>query len=139
MRLSTAFEVDLPPYRVAEYLAEPRHLLAANQEGPTVAQSEGPLVAGSWFVLAFDQLRAHVEYVVFEPPDRIAVTVTMSGTGSAGTRSFQEFELSTIDDGRRTLVHATVEGEGGWLRWTPLARAMQSLAWRRLRKGLERW
>lgn len=86
-RLSTSFEIDLPPYRVAEYLAEPRHLLAANHKGPTVAQSEGPLVAGSWFILAFDQLRAHVEFVVFEPPERIAVTVTMSGPGSAGTRS----------------------------------------------------
>jgi hypothetical protein len=122
---------------VAEYLAEPRHVVAANHEGPIVASSEGPLVSGAWFVLAFDHLRARVEYITYEPPTRIDVAVTISGRGSAGTRSLQEFALTEIAVGRGTRIDAAFEGEGGWLRWTPLARAMQSIAWRRLRTNLE--
>jgi hypothetical protein len=67
MRLWTTFDVLVPRERVAAFLAEPRHLLAANHRGPVVEQSDGPLGAGSWFVLAFDQLRVRVEYTLFEP------------------------------------------------------------------------
>lgn len=100
VRLSTTFEVSIPPDRVAAYLADPRHLLMANHAGPVVEQSQGPLAAGSWYVLAFDQLRARVEYTAFDPPRLIAVRLAMSGRGSGGMRSAQEFELSAIDDGR---------------------------------------
>ena len=137
MRLSTTFEVSIPPDRVAAYLADPRHLLLANHAGPVVEQSEGPMAAGSWYVLAFDQLRARVEYSVFDPPRAIAVRLAMSGRGSGGMRSAQEFELSAIDEGRGTRVAATAEGEGGLIRWAPIRRAVQAMNWRRLKRGIE--
>jgi carbon monoxide dehydrogenase subunit G len=138
MSVSTVFEVAVPRDRVVTYLAEPRNLLVANHKGPVLEQSDGPLASGSWFVLGFDQLRARVEYVTFEPPERIAVAVSMSGRGSGGMRSVQEFRLSELEDGRGTRVEATADGTGGWLSWEPLTRVAQRLTWRRLRKQIER-
>lgn len=138
MRASTVFDVAVPPGRVAAYLAEPRHVIVANHKGPVLEQSDGPLATGSWFVLGFDQLRVRVEYLTFEPPTRIAVAVSMSGRGSAGMRSVQEFRLSELDRGRGTRVGANAEGSGGWLHWEPLMRLAQRLMWRRLRKQIER-
>ncbi|HEY2888129.1 MAG TPA: hypothetical protein VGJ17_05905, partial [Candidatus Limnocylindrales bacterium] len=100
MRLATTFDVSVPPDRVSAYLADPRHLLMANNRGLVVEQSDAPLAAGSWYVLAFDQLRVRVEYTVFDPPRTIAVQVAISGRGSAGAITAQEFSLSAIDDGR---------------------------------------
>jgi carbon monoxide dehydrogenase subunit G len=138
MPVSTVFEVAVPRDRVLAYLAEPRHLLVANHKGPVLDQSDGPLASGSWFVLGFDQLRARVEYVTFEPPERIAVAVSMSGQGSGGMRGVQEFRLSELKDGRGTRVKAIADGSGGWLRWEPLTQVAQRLTWRRLRKQIER-
>ena len=137
MRLSTTFDVSVPPDRVSAYLADPRHLLMANNRGPVVEQSDAPLAAGSWYVLAFDQLRVRGEYTVFDPPRAIAVQVAMTGRDSAGARSAQEFSLSAIDDGRGTRVAATAEGEGGPIRWAPILRASQALNWRRLKRAIE--
>jgi hypothetical protein len=135
---STVFDIAIPRDRVIAYLAEPRHLIVANHEGPVVERSDGPLASGSWFILGFDQLRARIEYVVFEPPTMIAVKVEMTGRGSGGMTSVQEFRLSEVDGGRGTRVEATADGTGAWLRWEPLVRAAQHLTWRRLRKQIER-
>jgi uncharacterized protein YndB with AHSA1/START domain len=137
VRLTTSFEVAIPRDRVAAYLADPRHLLVANRTGPIVERSDGPLAAGSWFVLAFDQLRARVEYTAYEPPYKLAATVSMTGRGSGGMTSSQDFVLSEVEDGRATRVDASAEGTPGFIRWAPLIRASQSLTWRHLRQRIE--
>jgi polyketide cyclase/dehydrase/lipid transport protein len=137
MRLSTTFEVPVPRDRVFAFLSNPRNLIAANHTGPVVDQSEGALGPGSWFVLAFNQLRMRVEYVVWEPTSRIAVAMVMTGRGSGGLAARQQFVLTQLNGGERTQIGATVEGTGGFIQWEPLMRAAQSMAWRRLRKKLE--
>ena len=138
MPITAVFDVTVPRDRVVAYLAEPRHLVVANHKGPLLEQSDGPIATGSWFILGFDQLRARIEYVAFEPPTRIAVAVKMTGQGSGGMTAVQEFRLSELDGGRATRIEATADGTGGWLRWEPLRRAAQKLTWRRLRQQIER-
>ena len=137
MTLSTTFDVAVPPSRVFEFLTDPRNLITANHEGPVIEQSDGPLGAGSWFVLAFDQIRARVEYIAFEPTRKLTVSVVMSGRGAGGMSSTQQFVLAELDGGSRTRIEATADGSGGWLRWGPVVRATQSASWRRLSKRIE--
>lgn len=137
MTLSTTFEVAVPPARVFAFLSNPRNLITANREGPVVEQSDGSLGVGSWFVLAFDQLRARVEYTALEPTRKIAVSVAMSGRGSGGMSGTHEFVLSALEGGSATRIEATADGSGGWLRWGPFVRASQSAAWRRLSQRIE--
>ncbi len=137
MPVSTTFEVALAPARVFAYLSDPRHFIAANHEGPIIDQSEGALGVGSWYVFAFDQLRARVEYTAFEPDRKIGVAVVMTGRGSGGMSSTQAFVMSELDDGNRTRIDATAEGHGGLFRWGPFVRAAQSATWRRMRHQLE--
>jgi len=139
MSLSTTFDVDVPPARVFVFLTQPGNLIAANRKGPIVERSDGPLGLGSWFVLAFDQLRARVEYTAFEPDRKLAVSVVLSGRGSLGTSSTQEFVLSELDGGSRTRVEIIARGQGGCLRWGPLVRASQRAASRRMRARMEAW
>ena len=138
MPLTAVFDVAVPRDRVIAYLAEPRHLIVANHEGPLIDRSDGPLATGSWFIFGFDQLRVRIQYVAFEPPTRIAVELAMTGRGSGGMTAVQEFRLSELDGGRATRIEATADGSGGWLRWGPLRRAVQKLTWRRLRQQIER-
>lgn len=84
MRTSATYDVASSPDEVAAYLANPRNLLIANHKGPVVDQSEPPTRTGSWYVLAFDQIRVRIEYTTFEPPALIAISVGYSGRGSAG-------------------------------------------------------
>jgi carbon monoxide dehydrogenase subunit G len=133
MQVSTTFEVPIPPSGVFAFLSNPRNLITANHEGPILERSDGPPAAGAWFVLGFDQLRARVEYTAFEPDRRLAASVVMSGRGSGGMSSRQEFLLSALGDGSATRVDAAADGDGGWLRWAPLMRASQRAAWRRMR------
>ncbi len=135
--ISTTFDVAASPAAVFDFLCNPRNLIEANHEGPVLASSDGPLQRGSWFVLALDQLRARVEYTEFEPDQRIAVSIEMSGRGSAGASSRHEFILVELAGGRGTRVEATADGQGGWLRWGPLVRAWQSASWQRFQKRLE--
>lgn len=137
MPVSTTFDVAVPPARVFAYLSDPRHLIAANHAGPIIDRSEGPLGVGSWDVLAFDQLRARVEYIAFEPGRTIGVAVVMTGRGSGGMSSTQTFVVSEIEGGDGTRIQATADGHGGLLRWGPFVRAAQSATWRRMRHQLE--
>jgi hypothetical protein len=138
MRMSTTFEVSAAPERVAAYLADPRHLVVANHPRPVIERSAGPQAAGSWFVLALDQIRVRVEYTVFDPPVKIAAQTSTTGRLSGNMQGSQEFVLTPLAGARGTRVHATVEGEGGWLRWAPvLLRASRSLYWRRMRLRME--
>jgi carbon monoxide dehydrogenase subunit G len=137
MPVSTTFDVAVPAGRVFAFLSNPRNFIAGNHIGPVVEQSDGPLAAGSWFVLAFDQLRMRVEYTAFEPSRRVAVATSMSGRGSGGMWSKQEFVLTELDGGSGTRVEATADGAGGLLRWGPLVRASQALTWRRIRHKIE--
>lgn len=135
--VSSTFEVAVPPARVFAYLSDPRHFIAANHDGPIIDQSGGALGVGSWYLLAFDQLRARVVYTAFEPDRTIGVAVVMTGRGSGAMSSTQAFVLSELDGGKRTRIQATAGGHGGLLRWGPFVRAAQSATWRRLRHQLE--
>src|SRR5574338_387270 len=125
MSVST-FDVAVPPDRVFAYLSNPRNLMSANHEGPVVVRSDGPLVAGSWFVLKFDQLRARVEYTEVEPDRHIAAQVALSGFGSGGSVGRVDVILTPVEGGSRTRVQLTTDSKGGWLRWGPLLRAQES-------------
>ena len=137
VRMTTTFDVSVPPDRVAAYLADPRHLLVANHKGPIIEQSDGPLGSGSWYVLKFDQLRARVEYTTYDPPRSLAASVIWTGRGAGGVKATQEFVLTELDGHAGTRVNASVDGEGGWIRWQPLQRMSQSLNWRRMRRRIE--
>jgi Polyketide cyclase / dehydrase and lipid transport len=137
MRMSTTFDVHVSPDRVAGYLADPRHLIAANHKGPVLERSDGPVATGSWFVLGFDQLRMRVDYVLYEPR-LIRAKVEFSGRGSGKLSAVHGFRLTPLAAGEATRVEADVDGTGGWLGWEPLMRAGQRLRWRQLRKQIER-
>jgi hypothetical protein len=129
MSVTSTFDAAVPPARAFAFLSNPRNLITANNPGPIVEQSDGPLATGSWFVLQFDQLRARVEYTALDPDVAIAVRIVMRGRGSFGRVSEHEFALAPLDGGRRTKVVATTRGAGG-ARWDPIARAMQ-IIWSR--------
>jgi carbon monoxide dehydrogenase subunit G len=137
VRITTVFDVSVPLDRVVAYLGDPRHLITANHKGPVIEQSDGPLASGSWYVLGFDQLRARVEYTVYDPPRRIAASVSMTGRGAGGSSAAQEFVLSELDEGAATRVEASIDGEGGWIHWAPLVRIGQSMTWRRMRAQID--
>jgi carbon monoxide dehydrogenase subunit G len=138
VRLSTRFTVTAPPDRVAAYLSDPRHLLIANTNGPVIDRSDGPLTAGSWFILALDQLRARVEYTTVDPPHRLAANIELAGRGSGSVRTSQTFDLSALPDGIGTRVDISLDGDGGLIRWEPLMRVSQRLSWSVLRRQIER-
>jgi carbon monoxide dehydrogenase subunit G len=136
VKQSSTVEVAVPRDRVVAYLSDPRHLIHANHPRPVVERSEGPLASGSWFVLALDQIRARVEYTSYEPPDRILVTVSMSGRLSGGSHGTEEYVLSEVAEGR-TRIAISGDGSGSWIRWGPFVRASQNFLWRRLAKRIE--
>ena len=132
-----AFNVSASPSLVSAYLSNPRNVLIANHEGPVVERSDPPVDAGSWLVLAFDQLRARVEYTRYEPPDVIAVAVAYSGRGSGGVTQSATYCLEADDATGGTKVSLAVDGSGG-----SVIRAFNQvtwpLVWRRLRDRMER-
>ena len=131
----TTFRVGRPREAVFAFLTTPRNHFTANRAGPIVDQSDGPLRTGSSYVLAFDQLRAHVTYEVIEPPERIVVAIALSRRLSGGTRSRREFVL--VEDGNATGVEVRSRGSGGWVSWGPLVRAGERAALSRLRRRIE--
>jgi carbon monoxide dehydrogenase subunit G len=137
MGRETSFDVAVPPQRVFAFLSNPRNLITANHPGPVIERSDGPFSPGSWFLLAFDQIRVRVEYPQVEPNRRLAAAVTMSGRGSGGASSRWIFDLSELDGGGGTRVEASAEGSMGWLRWGPLNRALKRRMWRSLSKRIE--
>ena len=114
MRTSATFDVASSPDEVATYLANPRNLLMANHKGPVVDQSEPPTRTGSWYVLAFDQIRVRIEYTTFEPPALIAISVGYSGRGSAGLQGTDVYRLAPLPGGSGTRVSLDAEKSGGW-------------------------
>ena len=129
---AAVFVVDASPSRVTEFLSNPRNLVAANHAGPIIEGSDPPVAAGSWFVVAFDQLRMRVEYGVFEPSRRVAGTITWTGRLSGGTRSSFDFVLTPEADGTRTRIAAMLEGRGNPI-VTTLSRLAQPLVARQMR------
>ena len=129
------FEVSSGPTAVFAYLSEPRNLLLVSHRGRAVEQSEPPFQAGSWFVLAFDQLRVRIEYVVVEPPGLISFVATYGGRGSHGQRDMAAFQLAENPRALGTVVRIETETRGGWMpAWLTLLWPVQL---RRLRARME--
>jgi hypothetical protein len=131
------FSVSASPSVVSAYLSNPRNVLIANHEGPVVERSDPPVGAGSWSVLAFDQLRARVEYTRYEPPDVIAVGVAYSGRGSGGMTQSATYRLEPDDSTGGTKVTLAVDGSSG-LMIRAFNQVTWPLVWRRLRDRMER-
>ena len=119
MRMTSVFDVAASPHEVVAYLSDPGNIVSSRRAAVVVERSGPPIRTGSWCVLAFDQLRARVEYSDFSPPDRIAISVSMSGRGSAGVRSAVVYRLAPRLDGRGTTVDLDAETSGSWL-WNAL-------------------
>jgi uncharacterized protein YndB with AHSA1/START domain len=119
------------PERVFEFLANPRNLVIANNPGPVVERSVEAGGVGSWTVLAFDNLRARVEYTAWEPPTRIAAVVSWSGRFSGGRRDEAEYRLAPVSGGGTAV---TIAGQSN-VRAIPLAGRLNTwLITRRLRR-----
>ena len=133
----TTFDVSVPIERVFAFLSDPRNLVPTGAETRVVEQSDTPLGAGSWFVLAIHQARIRVEYTAVDQPHRIAAVISAVGPGSHGAVSTQAFRLSELDGVTGTRIEVTAEGRGGWLRWRPLVRFWTTRIWRRMRREIE--
>jgi hypothetical protein len=136
LRNPGVIDVSVSPERVTAYLANPRNHIVANHKGPVVESSDGPVREGSWFVLAFDQLRARVEYVEFEPARKVTVFVAWSGRFSRGATHRHEYLLTELEEWR-TRVQLTAESKAGVIRWGPIVRWMHALAMRRMKGRIE--
>jgi hypothetical protein len=132
MRVNATYDVSSSPEDVAAYLANPRNLVSANREGPVIDQSEPPMRTGSWFVLAFDQIRLRVEYTAFDPPTLIAFSVKYSGRGSAGMQGTCVYQLASIPDLPGTRITLGADMSGGWL-----PDVVNRLLWRRSLKRMQ--
>lgn len=98
-----------PPDRVFDYLCVPRNLLLANHQGPVEARSSDPTTrAGSWAVLAFDQLRVRVEYTAVERAERVEAVMEWSGFGSGNRRETVEYRLTPLPGGGTEVTVASV-------------------------------
>jgi hypothetical protein len=137
MRATATFDLSAPPDQVLTYLSNPRNILIANNEGPVVEQSDPPVRAGSWSVLAFDQLRVRVRYTAFEPPALVAASMTVSGRGSGGMSGSYVYQLRPVRETDGTRVTLDAESSGGWMPG-PLSRLFWPLMWRQIRRRMER-
>ena len=137
MRTEATFTSPAGPEAVAAYLADPRNLVVANNNRPIVDQSDDrPTATGSWYVLKLDQLRLRVEYVAFDPPNRIGVEIVSSGFGSAGYRQHLEYRLGPGLGGTGTTIIQEGEGRGG-LPIPILGRLTLALIRRRMQRRFE--
>jgi carbon monoxide dehydrogenase subunit G len=137
MRATATFDLSASPDQVVTYLSNPRHMLLANHKGPVVEQSDLPVRAGSWSVLAFDQLRVRVQYTAFEPPAIVAASMTVSGRGSGGMNGSFVYQLSPIRESGGTRVTFDAESSAAWMPGL-VSRLSWPLMWRRLRSRMER-
>jgi uncharacterized protein YndB with AHSA1/START domain len=136
MHASCTFDVSADPSEVLAYLSEPRHLLVVNNRGQVVDRSDHePTRAGSWSVLALDQLRVRVEYTAYDPPHRIATSITYTGRGSRSQRDTVTYTLVPTPEGGTTI---TLDGEstGGWMP-ASVGRLLWPVIWRRIRHRIE--
>jgi len=137
MRATATFDVSSPPDEVVAYLSNPRNILVANHKGPVVEESDPPVRAGSWSVLAFDQLRVRVEYTKYEPPALVAASMSYTGRGSGGMSGTVVYRLAPVDETGGTRVTLDEETSNGWMP-RPVARLLWQLVWRRIRDRMER-
>ncbi len=135
MILSAIFEISAAPDRVAVYLAEPRHLVMANHEGPLIERSDPPTGPGSWAVLQFDQIRTRIEYTAFDR-DLVVVDVSHVGFGSRNMRWTSTYRLEATATGGTRVTFEMSGPAGAMTRW--LSRLTWPLTWRRVRDGVER-
>lgn len=137
MRTTATFDVSAAPGHVGHYLSDPRAFLVANHKGPVVEKSDPPVRAGSWAVLALDQLRVRVEYTALEPAKLVAASVAYSGRGSGGVSGTVVYRLTPIPGTTGTRITLETESSGGWMP-TGVSRLFWPLMWRRLRSRMER-
>lgn len=135
MRQTCTFEVSARPAEVAAWLSVPGNLLVANRRGSVAERSDPPVRTGSWFVLAFEQLRVRVEYTAFGPPLRVAASVVYSGRRSGGLRAAATYHLVENRRTGGTSVIVEADSSGGWVP-APVGRLLWPLLWRRFRKCL---
>lgn len=136
MRATATFDVPRSRDEVVTYLSNPRNILIANHQGPVVEQSDPPVQAGSWSVLAFDQLRVRVEYTEFQPPTLIAASMTYTGLGSGGMHGTFVYRLAPIDNAGGTRVTLQAQASGGPMP-DPVSHLLWPLLWRRLRTRMQ--
>ena len=129
------FEVTLPLGDVITFLSEPRNLIHANNAGPVLEQSDGPVRAGWWSVLALDQLRVRVEYTVFEPPDVVEASMTWTGPGSRGLEVICDYYPWPIAETGGTRVTLMAHTSGGPIQ-DVVSRLLWPLQWRRIRRRM---
>ena len=131
----TVFRVTRPREAAFSFLIDPRNHFLSNRRGSIVEQSRGSLQDGSYYVLAFDQLRARVTYEVVAPPERTVVSIALSGRLSGGMRSRRDFLLHIDGDG--TNIEVRSQGSGGWISWGPIVRAGERAAMAHLKRRIE--
>jgi hypothetical protein len=136
MRATATFDIGRPRDEVVAYLSNARNILIANREGRVVERSEPPVGAGSWSVLAFDQIRVLVEYTELELPTVIAVSLTYTGRGSGGMYGTFVYRLAPADNAGGTRVTIEAEGSGGPIP-ERVSRLLWPLMWRRLRSRMQ--
>jgi hypothetical protein len=137
MRATATFDLSAPPDKVLTYLSNPRNIVIANNDGPVVEQSDPPVRAGSWSVLAFDQLRVRVQYTAFESPTLVAASTTVSGPGSGGVQGSYVYQLRPIRATGGTRVTLDAESSGGWMPET-VSRLFWPMFWRQIRSRMEK-
>lgn len=131
MRATATFRVSARPDAILAYLSEARHVIVANHTGPIVDRSQPPVEAGSWAVLALDQLRVRIEYSAFGPT-LVAGTVTYSGHLSGDLRGTFEYHLAPEAGSGGTTVRYVSDSSMGLL-LALVARLNWPLYWRRIR------
>jgi hypothetical protein len=137
MRATATFDLSAPPDQVLTYLSNPRNIVIANNDGPVIEESDPPLRAGSWSVLAFDQLRVRVLYTAFEPPTLVAASTTVNGRGSGGMRGSYVYQLRPVRGTGGTRVTVDAESSGGWMPG-PVGRLFWPIFWRQIRSRMEK-
>ncbi len=114
MRTSRTFDVAARPDQVVAFLSIPRNCFVVNIPGTRLGQSDGPIRSGSWADMAFGQLRVHLEYVAFEPPTTIAVSVQWAGTGSFGTSGTYTYRIEPVAATGTARLTVEVDSPSGW-------------------------
>lgn len=92
------------PERVFDFLTNPRNLVTGNHRGPVETRSDAAEGVGSWAVLAFDNLRARVEYTAWDRASRISATITWSGRFSGGRVEYADYQISPGPDGGTVIA-----------------------------------
>ena len=136
MRTSRTFDVAARPDQVVAYLSIPRNCFVVNIPGTILGQSDAPVRTGSWADLAFGQLQVHLEYISFEPPTTIAISVKWRGAGSFGTSGTHTYRIEPIPATRMARITAEVDSPSGW--WpAPYVRWYRMRISKRIQQGID--